>query len=227
VTDVIIRFNNQDAPTIKDAFTGPGFNSGEFALDQLDRELKAALETVKGCIYYEMQTRVSEADAIYVYVDDDYNVTDASTLSAVIAVHIPAQPGASFTAVVVGSKSNPSTGSTSFVLMPEMTITGTFTGGIARIDFRGVFQLSSTLLGSDGAEVTLYVDGAEVDSSYRARCQISGVTLNQITTADIHAEIPVNGGEHTIEARWRRTGSQSSVTAYQNQRSLRVSEAPV
>ncbi len=112
-------------------------------------------------------------------------------------------------------------------VLEQMTLTGTFAGsGPTTITFRGTFALQSTILNSDGVEVTIYIDGVELDAKYRQGFQVSGLAM---TLGNVHlttgALVTLSAGEHTVAVLWRRTGTQANVAAVLNQRQLIVVEA--
>ncbi len=127
---------------------------------------------------------------------------------------------------VLGTTSGGTTGNTTFsAVLPEMTMTGSPTGGRCILFFSGQFALNSTLLNSDGVEVTFYLDGAEIDTKFRRGEAISGIALNA-TAVNLVATAftaPLTGS-HTFEVRWRRTGTQATAAFVSTTRNFGVIE---
>jgi hypothetical protein len=97
----------------------------------------------------------------------------------------------------VGSTSGPSTTSTTYVDIPEMSVTLTTTGGDLIAWFSGVFYNS---VASNVTYAALSLDGAsEVAQRYVAP---SGAA-EQIPIATIYRFAAPAAGSHTVKARWK------------------------
>lgn len=109
-------------------------------------------------------------------------------------------------ATAVGTTSSPTTTSASFVLIPEMTLSLTTSGGDLRVDFDATFQILQL---NDDMNYALFVDGAVVPGSTREFTAGLSITLgilsiNSKGPCSVHALVQgLAAGAHVVEARWQ------------------------
>lgn len=98
----------------------------------------------------------------------------------------------------VGTTLDPTTTSTDFVDLPEMSITITTGANPVLILFTGVF---SNKMACKGCIITLVIDGTEVAPRYRRTCASSTADAMGIITLACIEELST--GTHTIKIQWK------------------------
>lgn len=125
-----------------------------------------------------------------------------------------------------GSTSSPFTTSNSFVALPEMTLTGTTSGGNLIIDFQGTFSVTATLILGDSVEIAVFLDGSQVTAIPVQGASIAlGLTVSTTMPLGISGYLTgVSAGSHTVDIRYRRPGGTGAARSVSTQRCLRVVE---
>lgn len=124
----------------------------------------------------------------------------------------------------VGSTSGPTTTSTTFVTIPEMTATITTKGNKVLITFSGTFLFSGTLTsGLITAFAAIFKDGVQV-SGWSAHAVFPTTALGSFTLALSFVDSPT-ATSHTYDVRWSMgSGSSLTLTGVSTNRQLQVVE---
>ena len=158
---------------------------------------------------------------------ENYNVEDQNGNMDIIDTELKAQAGATAAHLAddvhVGvfssagaSTPSPTTNSTTYVDMPDMSATVTTKGGELIVFFTGSFY-NDTLGANNYMAVSL--DGAAEIGEQNVDQAVAGVTFSQAVIARF---IGVAAGEHTVKVRWKVSGG--IVTNYGLRRNLIVME---
>jgi hypothetical protein len=139
--------------------------------------------------------------------------------AAIVAIETKLRAGAAFlqSGSAVGSASNPSTTSASYVDITDMAVTLTTGGGNLLVWFDSIFAVDTT---SVAYIVALSLDGA-AEVAVRNLQEDSVSVYASISL--VHRFTSVAAGSHTVKARYKTNGT-ASLTAYLTQRSLLVME---
>lgn len=105
---------------------------------------------------------------------------------------------------VIGSTSNPTTTSATYVVVPQMTITATTNGGNVLVMFNGLFDLND----GDNFDLSPFLDGVEYGSTHRSEMlfNVTGLGIGGNATYSGSVTTRVTGlaaGSHTFDIRWR------------------------
>lgn len=108
-----------------------------------------------------------------------------------------------------GSTNAPTTTSGSFVVIPEMTVTLTFQGGTAFVNFSGSFNIQN----NDQWNFAIFVDGVEAPGTRRLMHAIMSTALLGATgqfpgieASVSHLATNLSPGTHTFDVRWAVVG---------------------
>lgn len=117
----------------------------------------------------------------------------------------------------VGVQSSPSSTSTTFVPVPDMSVTIKTTGGLLEIAYSVTNQSSGT---ANGANFQVYVDGVAVGV---IQSQLIGVAARWCSTVD-NLIVPVSPGVHKVDLMWASDGGGVTISIRNTSRSLKVRE---
>jgi hypothetical protein len=120
-----------------------------------------------------------------------------------------------------GTTSGPTTTSATFVVIPEMTLTVTTTGGQLLTLFDGDFNIQ----GGDDFLIAVFLDGSEVAGTRRELALTFTLTLGVLTlssdqTASNHVLLAASTGSHTVDVRWQRTAGTARANGTQRKLTL-------
>lgn len=117
---------------------------------------------------------------------------------------------------VAGSTADPTTASSTYVVVPEMSITLSTTGNSVLVQFSSSFNVNA----ADSFDFSIFVDGSEHANAHRhVQCATAIAGLPSSTQALITG---LGAGNHTFDVRWK--ASSGSARALGILRSLVAAE---
>ena len=123
----------------------------------------------------------------------------------------------------IGSTSNPTTQSTTFVTLPEMSVTLTTHGNKVMVIFSGVFTATGSSTGSTQLFLAIFADGTQVSPVYDWDINPDEINYNK-TFSVVYLDSPT-AASHTYTVGWKWSGSISaSDLAVGTQRTMQVIE---
>lgn len=167
----------------------------------------------------------------YYFVTSVDTTGQESTAAAFQAGAVTSANANPTTASATGSTNNPSTTTISYVVIPEMTVTATFTGKKVLIVFTGSFGItttSSTLVTT--GEFAIFKDGSQLTPS--PGYFISNGANESTSVPNTQIDIPVsisfldqpNAGSHTYDVRWAIFNGPGTLNGVGTARTLQVVE---
>ena len=123
----------------------------------------------------------------------------------------------------IGSTANPTTQSSSFVTLPDMSVSITTHGNKVMIIFTGVFSATGSSTGATQLFLAVFADGVQVSPVYDWDIHPNEIGYNK-TFSIVYLDSP-SAGSHTYTVGWKWSGSVSaSDIAIGTQRTMQVIE---
>lgn len=124
----------------------------------------------------------------------------------------------------VGTTSAPSTTSTTYVVIPEMTVTLTTKGNRVLLAFTMSFVYSNPSVTGNFLNFAVFKDGSQISSDYAcSKADSSGVVVFQDMIAITLIDAPT-AASHTYDIRWKTSSATYGIQANTTARRLQVIE---